>query len=333
MNTLALIWVGIIAFGIIMYVLLDGFDLGIGILTVLLRNEHDRDIMISTILPVWDGNETWLVFGGAALYGAFPLAFSTVLPAIYIPIFIMVIALLFRGVAFEFRLKAIRSKFFWEICFFIGSLLAAFIQGMILGTFVQGFDISSQSASLQVYQWLNPFGIMCGVALVLGYTLLGTNRLIAKTTGELQKSCYKIAEVLQYIILVCAIAVSIWSPYLHEVIRQRWFNPQNMPYLAILPILMLLFFVLHVFTLRKRYEHAPFWLLVGIFLTCYAGFIISSYPYIVPRQITYVQAAAGKSTLIFMLVGACIMLPVLLYYTYYSYRIFRGKITEKIGYE
>jgi len=332
MNTLALIWVGIIAFGIIMYVILDGFDLGIGILTALIPDEHQRDLMISVILPVWDGNETWLVFGAAALYGAFPIAFSTILPAIYIPIFVMLIALLFRGVAFEFRLKAIKSKRFWEYCFFFGSLVTAFVQGIVLGTFVQGFKLAEGTATLTLYQWLNPFGVLCGIALIFGYALLGANRLIAKTTNDLQRRCFKISEILQYFILLFAVAVSLWSPYLDPAIKQRWFNSQNMLYLAILPILTIIFFALHWYSIRKKYDHAPFWLSVGIFLMCYAGFIISSYPYLVPRHMTYLQAAANESTLIFMLIGACIMLPFLLYYTYYSYRIFRGKVVDKLGY-
>ncbi|MFT3741078.1 MAG: cytochrome d ubiquinol oxidase subunit II [Gammaproteobacteria bacterium] len=331
MNALALIWVGIIAFGVIMYVILDGFDLGIGIISIFFRHSHDQDIMVSVILPVWDGNETWLVFGGAALYGAFPLAFSTILPAIYIPIMIMVIALLFRGVAFEFRLKA-DNKRFWEFCFFISSLVTALMQGLILGTFVQGFNLSPHSAVLPLHDWLNPFNVYCALALVAGYALLGANRLIDKTEGALQNRCFSLATWLQYIILIAAIIASAWSPYLHPDIYVRWFNPANMPYLAILPFLTLICFIAHVYALKKRLEILPFWSSIGIFILCYAGFIISSYPYLVPRQVTYLQAAANKSSLEFMLIGACIMLPVLLYYTYYSYRIFRGKVTEKLGY-
>ncbi len=332
MDLLALAWAGIIAFGIIMYIILDGFDLGIGILFPFFRDEHEKDLMISTILPVWDGNETWLVFGGAALYGAFPLAFSTVLPLLYLPIFMMVIALLFRGVAFEFRLKAIKSKSFWDACFFTGSLFATIAQGLVLGAFVQGFYFPDTTSGVLTYQWFNPFSVSCAIALVFGYVLLGANRLIVKTEGALQKTCFAISSKLQYLIFIFLIAASVWSPYLDPAIKQRWFDPHNMPYLAILPVLSLLFLAGHWYGIKNKKEHLPFWCSIGVFITCYIGFIISCYPYIVPRHITYLQAAADHSSLLFMSAGACIMLPALLYYTYYSYRIFKGKVTEKIGY-
>lgn len=327
-EVLALIWAGIIGFGIILYIILDGFDLGIGILSLFFRNEHDRDLMVSTILPTWDGNETWLVFGGAALYGAFPLAFSVMLPMLYIPILMMILALLFRGVAFEFRLKAIKTKFFWDICFFIGSLFATVAQGLVLGTFVQGFKAVDNSIPV----WINPFAIACAIALIFGYALLGSNRLIIKTTGELQQKCFRISNVLQYLIFLFLVMVSVWSPFLDPAIMRRWFNPVYMPYLALLPLASVLLLAAHWYALRKRYEHLPFVTSVGVFIVCYIGFIISCYPFIVPRNITYLQAASDVSSLRFMLIGACIMLPILLYYTFHSYQIFKGKVTEKIGY-
>jgi cytochrome d ubiquinol oxidase subunit II len=328
MDILALTWCGIIAFGVILYVILGGFDLGIGILSIFFKNEHDRDLMVSAILPVWDGNQTWLVFGGAALYGAFPAAFSAILPVMYIPLLIMVIALLFRGVAFEFRLKAHKTKRLWEICFFLGSIFATISQGLILGTFVRGFQIASPNAE----QWFNPFGIACAIALVFGYALLGANFLIIKVTGSLQKKCFAISRALQYIILLGFIMVSVWSPMLDATIKARWFNPQNMPFLALLPLATLAFLFLHAKALKNKFEYIPFWCAIGMFLMCYFGFIISCYPFIVPREMTYQEAAAPESSLLFMLVGACIMLPPLLYYTYYSYKLFRGKVTQKIGY-
>ncbi len=325
---LALTWAGIIGFGIILYIILDGFDLGIGILSLFFRDEHDRDLMVSTILPTWDGNETWLVFGGAALYGAFPIAFSIILPLLYIPILIMIIALLFRGVAFEFRLKAIKTKYFWDICFFVGSLFATIAQGLVLGTFVQGFKPLSDGMPM----WINPFGITCAIALIFGYALLGSNRLIIKTVGQLQRKCFSISTVLQYVVFFFLVIVSAWSPFLDPAIMQRWFNPIYMPYLALLPMTAILLLAAHWYALRKKYEHIPFVTSVGVFLVSYAGFVISCYPYIVPRYITYLQAASDVSSLRFMLVGACIMLPILLYYTFHSYQIFKGKVTERIGY-
>ncbi len=332
MHWLASIWVVIIAFGVIMYVILDGFDLGIGILSIFFKDEHERDLMISTILPVWDGNGTWLVFGGAALYGAFPLAFSVILPAIYMPILIMVLSLLFRGVALEFRFKAIKSKVFWDMCFFSGSMVATISQGLILGTFVRGFSLIPEQTVLGYEQWINPFGIACAIALVFGYVLLGSNRLIGKTTGAIQQKTFAISAKTQYIIIFSVILVSLWSPFLDAAIRSRWFNPQHMFYLALLPFLAALFLFMHWRAIKKKHEYLPFWSLIGVFITCYIGFIISSYPYIVPRHITYIEAAANDTTLTVMMIGAAIMLPALLFYTYYSYRIFRGKVTDKLGY-
>ena len=331
-NLLALAWAGIMAFGVIMYVLLDGFDLGIGIMLLFIQDEHERDLMISSILPLWDGNQTWLVFGGAALYGAFPIAFSTILPILYIPILIMVIALLFRGIAFEFRLKATKSKKFWDICFFLGSLFATIVQGLVLGTFVQGFKGTSVPGATDIYQWFNPFSLTCSLALICGYILLGANYLIIKTESELQTYFFWVANKMQYFILLAFIIVSVWSPWLDPFIKERWFNIKNIPYLAILPALTVILFVTHWHSLKKQYEHTPFWCTIGMFMTCYLGFIISTYPYIVPRKITYIDAATNDSALLFMLIGACIMLPPLLIYTYHAHKIFGGKVTEKLGY-
>ncbi len=332
MISLPLAWCGIIAFGVIMYVLLGGFDIGIGIMSLFFRDENERDILISTILPVWDGNQTWLVFGGAALYGAFPLAFSTILPIMYMPILLMVIALLFRGIAFEFRLKAIKTKKLWDTCFFLGSIFATVAQGLILGTFVQGFTVPSIHDTTNIYLWFNPFGIACALGLISGYVLLGANYLIIKTVGQLQKKCYNVASKMQYVIFLGFIMVSVWSPFLDPAIKERWLNPANMPYLAVLPIITLSLFLIHCYAIKKHHEHLPFWCTIGMFLMCYIGFIISIYPYIVPRQISYLEAASDDSALLFMLVGACVMLPPLLFYTYHSYKIFSGKVTQKIGY-
>jgi cytochrome d ubiquinol oxidase subunit II len=329
MNFLALSWGGIIAFAVIMYVILGGFDMGIGIMSIFFPDEHERDLLVSTILPVWDGNQTWLVFGGAALYGAFPAAFSAILPVMYIPMLMMVIALLFRGVAFEFRLKAIKTKRLWEACFFLGSVFATIAQGLILGTFVRGFSLQASVGTVD--QWLNPFGIACAVALLFGYILLGANFLIIKTTGKLQQKSFAIAGKIQYFILAGFIMVSIWSPFLDPAIMQRWFNPHYILYLAVLPFITIILLIMHWFAIRNQREYWPFWCAIGMFLMCYIGFIISSYPYIVPRQLTYLAAAADRSSLLFMLVGAGIMLPPLLYYTYYSYKVFKGKVI-KIGY-
>jgi cytochrome bd ubiquinol oxidase subunit II len=332
MNILALIWIMIIAGGIVLYVILDGFGLGIGLLSIFIRNPDEKDIIISTILPVWDGNETWLVFGGAALYGAFPLAFSEILPAIYLPMIMMVVALLLRGVALEFRLKANKSKWVWEISFFFGSLITTIVQGLILGTFVRGFNLNPLNLEMAHYTWLNPFSITCAVALIFGYALLGSNWLIIKTTGALQQKCYDFSNVLQYIIMFFTLLVSLATPFVDPDIAGLWFNIHYMPYLAIFPFLTMIFFYIQWHGLKNKKERLPFWGSIGVFLMSYFGFIISVYPYIIPRKMTYLQAAANDKTLLFMLVGATIMLPLLLGYTFYSYRLFKGKITQKLVY-
>jgi len=332
-SLLPLIWAGIIAFGVILYVILDGFDLGIGLMLPFFESKADRDTLMSVILPVWDGNETWLVFGGACLYGAFPYAFSLLMPALYLPIFMMVTGLLFRGVSLEFRLKsAPDKKNYWDEGFFIGSLLATLSQGLILGAFVKGFHFTANTISLTPYQWFNPFSVFCAIALVFGYVLLGANRLIIKTEGHCQKVSYKVSSSIQFIILAAVIIVSIWSPLLDTYIEKRWFDPRYMKYLALFPLTSFFLFALHYVALKKRWERVPFWSSIGIFILCYGGFIISCYPYVVPRVVVYLDAAAPLQTLRFMFIGAMIMLPPLLYYTYYSYKIFSGKVTQKLGY-
>lgn len=329
---LAFVWAGIIAFGIIMYVILDGFDLGIGILSIFVKSDEDRDLMISTIMPVWDGNETWLVFGGAALYGAFPRAFSEILPAAYLPIYIMVLALLFRGVAFEFRLKATWSKKLWDYSFFGGSLLAILMQGELLAMLIQGFTLTNEGHVVANVSWLNPFGIFCGIALTIGYTLLAADWLIIKTIGRLQEFCYKVAGYSQYLLAACALIVSVWTPLISPEIFYKWFDVARMPYLAVFPAITLYAVYRHYVALIKKEEKLPFRYAILVFIMCYLGFAYSCYPYIVPRAITYMEAAAEDQSLLFLTYGAVAMLPALLYYTYYSYKVFRGKVTQKLEY-
>jgi len=331
MDPFALSWLGIIAFGVIMYVILDGFGLGVGLLSPLFT-EHEKDLIVSTILPVWDGNETWLVFVGAALYGAFPLAFSTVLPAFYIPILIMVIALLFRGASFEFRLKSYRSKIIWNSSFFLGSLFVTIAQGLIVAGLLTGFVLPTEYASFSFHEWFTPFGLFCALSLIMGYALLGSNRLIIKTTGVVQQKCYKLSKILQFILVVCGLIIVFWTQAIDPEIKHIWFNSARTVFFAICLVIGIIFYIGHFISLNKRFERGPFWFLIGLFLVAYTGFILSIFPYIIPHHLTYLQAAAGDSTLKFMLVGAVIMLPILLYYTYYSYKIFRGKTHEKIEY-
>ena len=330
-QTLALIWYFIIIFGVIMYVILDGFTIGTAIIMPFLEDK-EKDIAMSVILPTWDGNQTWLVLGGAAMYGTFPLAFSIVLPALYFPIYIMILALLFRGVCFEFRLKAKEEKPRWDMLFFISSIIIAFIQGVILAKFVGGFNLDHGHISLNQDSLTSFFSIFVGFGLIIGYLLLGCTRLILKTEGELQIKLFRFAKIITFIGFLFMIGVSIWTPFIDTKLKDFWFNTDNMKFLALLPLVTILIFATLVWSLYKNNDIKPYWCTVGIFLCGYIGFILGTFPYIVPHTITLYDAASPTSSLIFTLVGAVIMLPILLFYTWYSYRIFRGKVNEVIKY-
>ncbi len=330
MLDLPLIFAGLLAFIIIMYVILDGFDLGIGILFPYVANAQQRDQMMNSVAPVWDGNETWLVFGGSILYGAFPIVYSTLLPTLYIPLMIMLAALVFRGVAFEFRFKAHRSQIIWDIAFAAGSTLAAFCQGVVLGTFVQGYDPSTLSNGAS-YIWLTPFSLLSGVALVFGYALLGATWLIGKTTSDLQEKMFHIAKILLPIILLFIGIVSLWTPSIDSYVWQRWFTMPNTLYLSVFPITTVVVAIFAWRALWQRQEYLPFYLTIMVFLLCYAGFGISAWPYIIPHQVTIWQAASNRSSLLFLLIGVSILLPVLIGYSLYAYRVFRGKVSH-VGY-
>lgn len=327
---LPVIWAGIIAFCILMYVTLDGFTLGTGILMPWM-NDHERNQALSMILPNWDGNQTWLVLGGASLYGAFPQAFGTILPLLYLPLLLMVLALLFRGVAFEFRMKSNRGKHKWDLCFMAGSVIATFVQGMVLGAFIKGFNFSS-AGQLPSLAWLSLYSIFTGIALVFGYALLGATRLILKTEGALMQKMRSFAIKLAWIIAFFAFAVSLWTPFLDPVIFARWFRYDRIWLLILMPAITFFAWLYLLISLKKGREKAPFWISIFIFCCCYAGFAIGIWPFIVPNTMTIWQAASPNSSLIFMLVGAAIMIPVLLVYTGYSYKIFGGKVRDLIHY-
>jgi cytochrome d ubiquinol oxidase subunit II len=329
-EVLASLAVVVIGFCIIMYVLLDGFDLGIGILFLFFHDRKDRDIMVSSVLPVWDGNQTWLVLGGASLYGFFPKAFSLLLPALYLPVLIMVIALLFRGITFEFRLKSKKALRKWDILFCLSSTVVTLVQGLVLGTFVKGFKLGPNYTL--IYDLFTPFNITCAVALLFGYVLLGATWIIAKTTGNLQKRMYFVTKIALYAVIFFLFVISLWSPFIDSQIQQIWFNPNYIYKLASLPLVTGLLILYFVHALQKRREYILFWLTLGIFICSYIGFGISTFPYIVPHVLTIFEMAAPESSLLFMLFGACMLLPVLLAYTSYSYYVFRGKVTEMIGY-
>src|SRR3990167_3252625 len=319
MHLLSAAWFFIIGFCLLMYVLLDGFDLGVGILFPLFPDREDRSIMMSAVLPVWDGNQTWLVLGGASLYGAFPLVFSLILPALYLPIFIMILALLFRGITFEFRLKAKKGTRLWDNLFFLSSLVATFTQGLVLGTFVKGFHFISETSISTSDALFSLFNISCGISLIFGYALLGSTWMIAKTTGHLQKRFFPIAKTCLFVVSICLVLISLWTPFIDPRISAIWFNPHYFYKLAILPITTACLILYFAYCLYKRYEYILFWLSIGIFFCSYSGFGISTWPYIIPPIMPFWKGAAPDSSLIFMLVGAVMLLPILLAYTAYSY--------------
>jgi len=322
---LPFIFAGLLAFIIIMYVILDGFDLGIGILFPFTHSEHERDLMMNSIAPVWDGNETWLVFGGAMLYGAFPLVYGLLLPVLYMPIMLMLIALIFRGVSFEFRFKAETSKPVWNWSFAISSVCAAFFQGVILGAFVQGFTIDQTARVISDADWLTPFSLITGIAVIFGYALLGATWMVMKAEDRLQRSMVHLAKGFLILISVFLVFVSIWTPLHDPEIFNRWYSFPNMIFLTPLPIITTVMIYLVWKHLTGGNEIKPFLYSIVIFLCSYIGLGISVYPYLIPHEITIWDAAAPDSTLIFILVGVVIMLPVLLGYTLYAYRVFRGK--------
>jgi len=325
---LPFIFAGILAFIIIMYVILDGFDLGIGILFPFTQNEKERDQMMNSVAPVWDGNETWLVFGGAMLYGAFPLVYGLLLPILYMPIMLMLIGLIFRGVSFEFRFKADRTKPLWNWLFAISSISATFFQGVILGCFVQGFQVNEAAMTINNPDWLTPFSLLTGVALICGYGLLGATWMIIKSEKALQKKMVHFAKGLLILVSFFLVFVSIWTPLHNQIIFSRWYSFPDILYLTPLPVITALMVYLAWRSLSQGDELKPFIFSIVIFLCSYAGIAISVYPFLVPHQITIWEAAAPDSTLRFILVGVAIMLPILFAYTLYAYHVFRGKNLE-----
>lgn len=322
---LPLIWGGLIATAVFMYVLLDGFDLGIGILFPFAPSDKCRDKMMNSIAPFWDGNETWLVLGGGGLFAAFPLAYSIVMPALYIPVILMLLSLIFRGVAFEFRFKAEASKFLWDYAFHFGSLGAAFFQGMILGGIVQGIEVENRAFAGNPFDWLSGFSIMAGLAVVAGYILLGATWLVMKMDGETQDWARKTAKYILLFVGLFMGLVSLWVPFLDNDLHVRWFSTPNIYYLMPLPVVTGLTFVMLWRSLHRGDEYKPFLLSLGMFFLGYIGLAISLWPWIVPYQVTLWDGAAAGTSLSLMLIGAVIMLPVILGYTAFCYYTFRGK--------
>lgn len=329
---LPMVFAILLAVIIIMYVILDGFDLGIGILFPFTNGERERDKMMNSIAPVWDGNETWLVFGGAMLYGAFPIVYGVLLPVLYMPLMLMLIALIFRGVSFEFRFKAGKNKAIWNWSFALSSIMAAFFQGVVLGCIVHGFPVQkSGEITIVGNDWMTPFSLLTGIALICGYGLLGATWMIIKSEGSLQKKMIHYARGMLVLVTFFLAFVSIWTPLHNEATFHRWYSFPNILLLSPLPALTLVMIYLTWKNLNSGHEWRPFVFSVIIFLCAYAGIAITVYPYLIPYHITIREAAAPDSTLRFILVGAGTMLPLLLVYTLYAYHVFRGK-AEETGY-
>ncbi|MDH4608269.1 cytochrome d ubiquinol oxidase subunit II [Pseudomonas sp. BN102] len=330
---LSLIWAIIIIFGVMMYVVMDGFDLGIGILFPFVKDDGERDVMMNTVAPVWDGNETWLVLGGAALFGAFPLAYSVVLSALYLPLILMLLGLIFRGVAFEFRFKARPDKrHLWDKAFIGGSIAATFFQGVALGTYIEGLPVVDRAFAGGSLDWLAPFPLFCGLGLIAAYALLGCTWLIMKTEGRLQQQMHDLARPLVLVLLGITGIVSIWTPLAHADIAERWFSLPNLFWFMPVPILVLVCTWALLRAVANNAHHAPFVLTLVLIFLGYSGLGISLWPNVVPPSISIWDAAAPPQSQGFMLVGALFIIPFILMYTAWSYYVFRGKVTQEDGY-
>jgi cytochrome bd ubiquinol oxidase subunit II len=326
------IWTLILGAGIFFYVLLDGFDLGVGMIYGLEPDLRSRNIVMNSIAPVWDGNETWLVLGGLALLAAFPLAFAIIIPALYFPILVMLLALVFRGVSFEFRFRDAEHKTFWDHGFCYGSMVATIAQGMMLGAFIQGFKVEDRHFAGTGFDFLTPFSVLTGVALVFGYGLLGAGWLILKTEGEIQDRARRHSRFCLIAVLIAIAAVSIWTPLRSVEIAERWFTWPNLLLLSPVPVATSLLALFVWRSLAGRSHAAPFIGAIGLFALSYLGITISLWPMIVPHHYTLAEAASSPRTQAFLLVGTLVLLPVILAYTGWSYWVFRGKVRADVGY-
>jgi cytochrome bd ubiquinol oxidase subunit II len=329
---LPLVWAALIGIAVALYVILDGFDLGLGILFQLEPKENCRDLMMNSVAPFWDGNETWLVLGGAGLLVAFPLAYAVIMPGLYLPIIIMLLGLVFRGVAFEFRWAAKPSHEFWDNAFSWGSIVATFMQGVVLGGYLQGIEVKDKAFAGGSLDWFAPFPLFTGVALLGGYALLGATWLVMKVDGPLAEDARGWAKKLLPAVLVIMAIISVWTPLAFERIADRWFAWPNILYLSPVPIATAILAWACWHGLNTGREVMPFLCAVGLFLLGFVGLAISNVPYLVPPLITIWEAAAVPQSQIFTLIGVLIMLPVILGYTVFVYWTFRGKVREGEGY-
>jgi cytochrome d ubiquinol oxidase subunit II len=329
---LPLIATGVVGLAVALYVILDGFDLGIGILFPFYPREIDRDQMMNSVAPFWDGNETWLVLGGTWLLVAFPLAYSIIAPALYVPLITMLLALVFRGVAFEFRWVAKPHHRKWDISFAAGSTVAAFAQGTMVGGLLNGFRVQSGQFAGGPLDWLTPFSLMCGFGLVVGYALTGSCWLVMKTTGDVEVQARRQAKPLLVWLFAFIVLISIWTPLQFERVAERWFAGQHLLYLSPVPLITAFLAVSCWRGLSGHHPTVAFYSAIGLFIVAFIGLAISTLPYLAPPSITLWQAAASPSSQTFMLVGTTVLVPFVLGYTVFVYYTFRGKIRPGEGY-
>ncbi|MBN8411085.1 cytochrome d ubiquinol oxidase subunit II [Halomonas denitrificans] len=321
---LSAIWALIIGFGVMMYILMDGFDLGVGILYPFAPDEHARDVMMNSVAPIWDGNETWLVLGGAGLLAAFPLVYTILLPALYLGVFLMLAGLIFRGIAFEFRFKSRRNRHWWNRAFCWGSMVATFCQGVVVGAYIEGFEVANNVYVGGPFDWLTPFTVITGLALMAGYALLGATWTILKSEGHVQEWAYRITPKLLLLVLVGFAIISIWTPFVDDFVRERWFD--HLTLFWVFPFLALVCAGLIWRSVAKRREGQPFVATMGLFLFTYLGLVASKWPYLIPPDITLWEAASAPESQLFLLLGVLFVIPVVLGYTAWSYWVFRGKV-------
>ena len=330
---LANAWAFLLAFAVFVYVVLDGFDLGLGILYPFFPQKRDRDLLMNTVAPVWDGNETWLVLGGGGLFAAFPVAYAIIMPALYAPIIAMLLALIFRGVAFEFRWRTKRWLRYWDLAFIGGSVMAAFAQGVALGALLQGIDVEGRAYGGGWFDWLSGFSVFTGLAVVAGYGLLGSTWLMMKTDGEVHDRARHLAWRFAIVTMAFIVGVSLLTPFLSTDYFSRWLTVPGIYVswlvpLAVTVVGVLFFRSMHV----HRHEYRPFVLALALFFLCFVGLGVSMFPYIIPTEVTILEAATPFYSQIFMFVGACVLIPVILGYTAFAYWVFRGKVDPEAGY-
>lgn len=326
---LTIVWAFLIAFGIAAYVVMDGFDLGIAILFPFFRVGKERDQAMNAIAPVWDGNETWLVLGAGGLLAAFPLAYAIILPALYAPLIAMLLGLVFRGVAFEFRWRDSGHRRWWDAGFCLGSLVAALAQGITLGALLQGIAVADRAYAGGWWDWLTPFSLLTGASVVVGYALLGSTWLIWKTSGALQADAHRFARLAAPGLLAAIAAVSLATPFLEQQYFDRWFEYPGLPVTIPMPLLVAATTVALWRNVEGPREWLPFALALLLFLLTMIGLGISIWPDVIPGRVTIWDAAAPRQSQLFMLVGAAVLIPIILAYTAWSYWVFRGKVGEE----